>query len=168
MTAYAYPARIARAREGGWLIQFRDFPEGHSQAEDGEDIIDIAEGLLQACIEARLLDSMEVDEPSATRTGEVLVSVPLETATKAALLSAVASTGTSRVALAKAVNMDEKEIRRMLDPRHSSKLPRLARVLKALGKELTISVVDAPKPPEVRERQAAYRVSRKPKRGSNR
>jgi antitoxin HicB len=164
LTAYAYPVRVSRAREGGWLVQFRDFPEGHSQAEDGEDVIDIAEGLLQACIEGRLLDSMEVTEPSAARPGEVLVSVPLETATKAALLSAVASSGTSRVALAKAVSMDEKEIRRMLDPRHSSKLPRLERVLKALGKDLTISVVDAPKPPEARERKAAYRVRRKPKR----
>ena len=162
MTAYAYPARMTRANEGGWLIQFRDFPEGHSQAEDGEDVIDIAEGLLQACIEARLLDSMEVGDPSAVRPGEVLVSVPLETATKAALLSAVASSGKSRVALAKAVSMDEKEIRRMLDPRHSSKLPRLERVLKALGKGLTISVIDAPKPPRAGERRAAYRV--RPKR----
>jgi antitoxin HicB len=165
LTAYAYPARVSRAREGGWLIQFRDFPEGHSQAENGEDVIDIAEGLLQACIEARLLDSIPVAEPSEARAGEVLVSVPLETATKAALLSAVASSGASRVALAKAVSMDEKEIRRMLDPRHSSKLPRLERVLKALGKGLTISVVDAPKPPQARERRAGYRArpTRKPR-----
>ena len=161
MSAYVYPARISRAREGGWLIRFRDFPEGHSQAEDGEDLIESAEGLLQACIEGRLLDSMEVSEPTAARPGEVLVTVPVETATKAALLSAVAASGTSRVALAKAVSMDEKEIRRMLDPRHSSKLPRLERVLKALGKELRISVVDAPKPPQARERGAKYAEARK-------
>lgn len=52
----------------------------------------------------------------------------------------------------------------MLDPRHSSKLPRLERVLKALGKELRISVVDAPRPPEARERGAKYRVARKARR----
>lgn len=161
MTAYAYPARITRAREGGWLIEFRDFPEGHSQAEHGEDVIDFAEGLLQACIEARLLDALEVAEPTAARPGEILVSVPMETATKAALLSAVAASGTSRVALAKAVSMDEKEIRRMLDPRHPSKLPRLERVLKALGKELRISVVDAAKPPQTRERRGKYQVARR-------
>jgi antitoxin HicB len=163
LTAYAYPARISRAREGGWLIAFRDFPEGHSQAEDGEDVIDIAEGLLQACVEARLLDSLEVAEPSDLRPGEVLVTVPMETATKAALLSAVASSGTSQVALARTLSMHEKEIRRMLDPRHSSKLPRVARVLKALGKELRISVVDVPKPPQARQLRARYRVVRKRK-----
>jgi antitoxin HicB len=170
MNTYAYPSKIVRAREGGWLITFRDFPEGHSQAEEGQDVIDIAEGLLQACVEARLLDGIEVPEPSATRTGEVVVGVPLETATKAALFSAVAATGDSRLALAKALRMDEKEVRRMLDPRHPSKLPRLARVLKALGKELRVTMVDATKPPvsarsgggavEARERRAIYKVRR--------
>jgi len=170
MNTYAYPSKIVRAREGGWLITFRDFPEGHSQAEDGQDVIDIAEGLLQACVEGRLLDGIEVPEPSATRAGEIVVGVPLETATKAALFSAVAATGNSRLALAKALRMDEKEIRRMLDPRHPSKLPRLARVLKALGKELRITLVDATKPPgsirsargaaEARERRATYKVRR--------
>ena len=171
MNVYAYPSKIVRAREGGWLITFRDFPEGHSQAEEAQDVIDIAEGLLQACVEVRLLDGIEVPEPSAARAGEVVVGVPLETATKAALFSAVAATGDSRLALAKALRMDEKEVRRMLDPRHSSKLPRLARVLKALGKELRVTMVDATKPPvatrsgrgavEARERRAAYNVRRK-------
>src|SRR5205085_9769100 len=170
MNVYAYPSKIVRAQEGGWLITFRDFPEGHSQAEEGEDVVDIAEGLLQACVEARLLDGIEVPEPSATRAGEVVVGVPLETATKAALFSAVAATGDSRLALAKALRMDEKEVRRMLDPRHPSKLRRLTRVLKALGKELRITMVDATKPPvparsgggamEARERCAAYNVRR--------
>ena len=170
MNVYAYPSKIVRAREGGWLITFRDFPEGHSQAEEAQDVIDIAEGLLQACVEVRLLDGIEVPEPSAARAGEVVVGVPLETATKAALFSAVAATGDSRLALAKALRMDEKEVRRMLDPRHSSKLPRLARVLKALGKELRVTMVDVTKPPVTvrsgrgavgaRERRAAYKVRR--------
>jgi len=90
LTAYAYPARIARAREGGWLIQFRDFPEGHSQAEDGEDIIDIAGGLLQACIEARLLDSMEVDEPSASVHVSPIGSTPSTTGKRAVMVFALA------------------------------------------------------------------------------
>jgi hypothetical protein len=35
----------------------------------------------------------------------------------------------------------EKEVRRMLDPGHVSKIPRIARALQALGKRLQISVV---------------------------
>ena len=151
MNSYVYPARIVPAEEGGWLIRFRDFSEGHSQAEADQDVIDIAEGCLQACIEGRLEDAMTIPEPSEAKAGEVLVTVPIETATKAALFQTVAASGTSRVALAKAVDLDEKEIRRMLDPRHSSKLPRIEQVLKALGKQLRISLVDVVKPPRVSE-----------------
>lgn len=171
MNTYAYPSKISHAREGGWLITFRDFPEGHSQANEGQDVIDIAEGLLQACIEARLLDGLDVPEPSQARAGESVIGVPIETATKAALFKAIAATGDSQVAIAKALRIDEKEVRRMLDPRHSSKLPRVARVLKALGKELRVTMVDAAKPPraargqpgheEARERRAGYKNVRR-------
>ena len=96
------------------------------------------------------------------RSGELLIGVPIETATKAALFKAVSGSGSSRVAIAKALDMDEKEVRRMLDPRHSSKLPRVARVMKALGKELRLSVVDATKAPQTkaREARAVYRSKR--------
>ena len=97
-------------------------------------------------------------EPSQARSCEVVIGVPLETATKAALFAAVAATGDSRIAIARALRMDEKEIRRMLDPRHSSKLPRVARVLKALGKELRVTMVDVSKPPQAREPRAGYKA----------
>jgi len=167
MHEFVYPARFTRASEGGWNIRFRDLPDAISQADDDEDAIDIAEGCLQATIEGRLLYGKEIPKPSELRPGEVPVSVPIETATKAALLNAVAASGSSRVALAKALQMDEKEIRRMLDPRHSSKLPRIERVLKALGKQLRISLVDIPRPPravgqsgkpEARQTRAVYHV----------
>lgn len=168
MSAFAYPARVSPAEEGGWLITFRDFAEGHTQTDGGEDAIDLAEGCLQACIEGRLLDGVAIPEASALRPGEVMVAVPIETATKAALFTAVAESGKSRLALATELGMDEKEVRRMLDPRHSSKLPRIERVLRALGKELRLAVVDAARMPErvpvarkVGERSTKYRVKRR-------
>ena len=168
MSAFAYPARVSPAEEGGWLIAFRDFSEGHTQADGGEDAIDLAEGCLQACIEGRLLDGVAIPEPSAPRPGEVMVAVPIETATKAALFTAVAESGKSRLALATELGMDEKEVRRMLDPRHASKLPRIERVLRALGKELRLAVVDAAKLPErvqtarkAGERRSKYRARKR-------
>ena len=143
MHTYVYPARITRAPEGGWNIRFRDLPDAISQADAGEDAIEVAQGCLQAAVEGRLLYHDEIPEPTAARPGEVLVAVPVETATKAALLTTVAASGMSRVAIAKAVGLDEKEIRRMLDPRHASKIPRVAKVLRALGKEMQLTVVEA-------------------------
>ncbi len=154
MNSYVYAARIRSAEEGGWLIAFRDFPEGLSQAESDVDTIEAAEGCLQACIEGRLEDGLPIPAPSVPQRGEILVAVPLETATKAALFVAVAESGLSRLALAKAVGLDEKEIRRMLDPRHSSKLPRIARVLRALGKELQLTVAETPRSPDAESRKS--------------
>ena len=174
MNTFAYPARFAW-QEGTWLIRFRDLPDAISQAGVHEDVVDIAEGCLQATIEGRLEEGLDVPEPSEPRAGEVLVTLPIETATKAALLKTVAASGTTRVALGKALDLDEKEIRRMLDPRHSSKLPRIERVLKALGKQLQLSLVDAVKPPvpgpgkqEVRQKRAVYRAKRSLKKSARR
>lgn len=145
MRTYVYPARITRAPEGGWNIRFRDFPDAISQADASEDVVDIAEGCLQAAIEGRLRYHEEIPEPSPVRAGEMPVAVPVETAAKAALLVSVTASGLTRVAIAKAVGLDEKEIRRMLDPRHASKLPRIARVMRLLGQELRLSVGEAPR-----------------------
>lgn len=155
MHPYVYPARIEPDPEGGWSIRFRDLPDAISQADIDEDPVDMAEGCVQAAIEGRLLCHEIVPMPSNPRPGEVMVAVPLETATKAALLQRVAECGLSQSALAKTVGLDEKEIRRMLDPSHSTKLPRIARVLRALGKELHLTVADAAQVPTRARREAA-------------
>ena len=50
---------------------------------------------------------------------------------------------TASAALAARLECDEKEVRRMLDPRHPTKLPRIEQALVALGKRLVVSVEDA-------------------------
>ena len=42
--------------------------------------------------------------------------------------------------LARRLGCDEKEVRRMLDPRHPTKLPRIQAALEALGKRLVVSM----------------------------
>jgi antitoxin HicB len=42
--------------------------------------------------------------------------------------------------LARRLHCDEKEVRRMLDPRHPTKLPRVQQALEALGKHLIVSL----------------------------
>jgi len=42
--------------------------------------------------------------------------------------------------LARRLGVDEKEVRRMLDPGHGSKLPRIAEAIEALGRHLRIAL----------------------------
>ena len=62
---------------------------------------------------------------------------------KAALYLAMAEAGISNVQLAKTLGCDEKEVRRMLDPRHATKLPRIQDALNVFGKRLVMSVEEA-------------------------
>ena len=47
----------------------------------------------------------------------------------------------TNILLAKKLDCDEKEIRRLLDPHYSSKLPRIEEALHLLGKRLDIHIV---------------------------
>jgi antitoxin HicB len=138
---YEYPVLFSPAEEGGWVITCRDLPEAISQAEADEDREEIASGCLQAAIEGRIEDGNDLPVPSRARTAEVKVAVPIETAAKAALYEAMREARVNKAELARRLGVDEKEVRRMLDPGHVSKIPRIARALQALGKRLQISVV---------------------------
>jgi len=78
--------------------------------------------------------------PSKKRKGEHVVSPPAETMVKAALYVAMKDAGISKVQLAKRLGVDEKEVRRLLDPQYGSKLPRIAQAVEALGRRLVIGL----------------------------
>jgi antitoxin HicB len=64
-------------------------------------------------------------------------------AAKAALYLAMGEAGMTNVQLARKLGCDEKEVRRMLDPRHPTKLPRIKEALEVFGKSLVVSVEEA-------------------------
>jgi antitoxin HicB len=51
--------------------------------------------------------------------------------------------GMTNVQLARKLDCDEREVRRMLDPRHPTKLPRIKEALDVFGKRLVVSVEEA-------------------------
>lgn len=140
MKTYDYAFRFAK--EGnGWVITCRDLPEAISQAEANEDRIEVAEGCLQAAIESRIRDNEPLPVASKLRRGEAMISPPAATAAKAALYDAIREAGISKIELARKLGIDEKEVRRMLDAGHGTKLPRIAEALEALGRHLHIALV---------------------------
>ncbi len=69
-----------------------------------------------------------------------MVAVPVQTALKAALFREMRTAGITRVELARRLRIDEKEARRMLDPRHATKADRLEKALAALGRHAELRV----------------------------
>jgi DNA-binding phage protein len=77
------------------------------------------------------------------RKGRHSISLTARMSAKAALYIAVRETGISKSELARRLGVDEKEIRRMLSPRHQTKLPRIEQALSALGYQLSVSLLKA-------------------------
>lgn len=59
---------------------------------------------------------------------------------KAVLYVAMKDAGISKVQLAKRLGVDEKEVRRLLDPRYGSKLLCIDQAVEALGRRLVIGL----------------------------
>src|SRR4029077_19428636 len=98
-----------------------------------------------AAFEGRILHGGGFPRPSRPRSGEEIVTVPVETATKAALHLVVAEARESKSQLARRMNVDEKEVRRLMDPTHSSKVQRVAAAVAAYGRRIRITIVEAEK-----------------------
>jgi antitoxin HicB len=142
MQHFAYPATLAADEtDGGFVVTCRDIPEAVTQGDTLEDAIEAAEGALEAAIEMRIEDSLDIPLPSKARKGERLACLPVGSAMKAAVYLAMKEQGLSKADLARRMDLDEKEARRILDPRHATKVPTLERALHALGKRVEVVVV---------------------------
>jgi len=141
MREFVYPGNFTRDRkDGGYVVSFRDVPEAITQAESAAQCVEQAAGALQAAIEGRIMDGLEIPAASRAKRGERLVAVPVQTALKAALYLAMRERGITRVELARRLRIDEKEARRMLDPHHATKAERLEHALAVLGRHAELRV----------------------------
>jgi antitoxin HicB len=139
---FVFPARF-KPEDGGFVIGFRDLPEANTQGDDEADAFAQAADCLDEAIAGRIRREEDIPVPSRPRRGERLVAVPPLTAAKAALYLALRESGTSKLALARRLGIDQKDMRRLCDPRHRSRIGAIADALRALGKALVIDVRDA-------------------------
>jgi antitoxin HicB len=138
---FSYPVKLtADKHDGGFVVTCRDLPEAITQGNDKAEALDQAEGAVQAALEARINDKLDIPKPSEIRRGEVLATVPVSTAMKAALYSTMKVQGVNNTQLAAMLGMDEKAARRMLDPGHQSKVQALEKALQALGQRATVTI----------------------------
>ena len=141
---FVYPARFERGEKAGVaVITFRDVPEAITQGKGEEDALRQAADCLEEAIAGRIDDCREIPQPSKAARGERPIPVPAPMAAKAALYLTMREAGITNVELARKLGCDEKEVRRMLDPRHPTKLPRIKDALDVLGKRLVVSVEEA-------------------------
>jgi antitoxin HicB len=140
MNRFQFSVLLRRAKEGGYVVTCRDLPQLVTQGDDAEHALEQASDAMDEVFATYLTEGMDFPAPSKTRRGEHLVAPPPETVAKAALYVAMRKAGISNVQLARRLGVDEKEVRRLLDPHYGSKLPRIAKAISLLGQRLVIGV----------------------------
>ena len=140
MERFQYAVGMTPAEEGGFVVSCRDLPQLVTQGEDLEHALAEAADAMDEVFAAYMQGGLALPSPSNARKGEYVVSPPAETMAKAALYVAMKDAGITKVQLAKRLGVDEKEVRRLLDPHYGSKLPRIAQAVEALGRRLVIGL----------------------------
>lgn len=138
---FNYPIRLIKQKEGGYLVKFPDLPEAITQGETIEDALQEATDCLEEAIANRIIMKLDIPKASMPKKNQRIASLHATIASKAALYITIRDKKLNNVTLAKKLKCDEKEIRRLLDPHYTSKLPRIEHALNVLGKRLDIGIV---------------------------
>ena len=141
MQSFIYPATLIPEDEGGIVVKFTDMPEAITQGEDVQDALREAADCLEEAVANRIVMGLPIPKPSPIIEGWCTpVLLPAQMAAKAALYVAIGEAKISKTELARRLHCDEKEVRRLLDPRHPSKLPRIESALAAVGQKLVVGL----------------------------
>ena len=140
---YNYPAEIERDEDGRYIVVFPDFGWGVTDGATKDEALTEAKDLLRELIATTIRDGGELPEPSRGGRARPLVVPPVQIALKAALYEAWRQAGISQRRFARDLDVAETEVRRMLNPEHSTKAATIDHALRRLGKRLTVTVGEA-------------------------
>lgn len=144
MRCYAFRAQFERgARRGNVVVTVPDVPKVVTQGRSETDARAMAEEALGLVLLTYLRRGMPLPKPRARGRDLIEIAVAPDVAAKLAVLESFVAAGISKSELARRIGKDEKEVRRILDPKHATKLPALTAALRALGKRLVVGVTEA-------------------------
>ncbi len=138
MRSFAYPATIDKDESDRFLVTFPDVERCATDAPTLDEALAEAADALDEAIAQRIAAGLDIPAPSRLRRGQRAVPLSAQMAAKAALAVAVRDAGISKSELARRIDVGEAEVRRMLDPRHNTRLSRLEQGLAALGQRLIV------------------------------
>jgi antitoxin HicB len=129
---------VRRDRAGRYLVTFPDLPRCASDGRTVVEVFDEGADALEEAVAHRIAQGLEIPPPSRLKKGQRAISLSAQMSAKTALYLALRAAGISKSGLARRLGVGEAEVRRMLDPRHNTRLRRLEQALAALGQRLVV------------------------------
>jgi antitoxin HicB len=141
MQTFTYPARFEPGDNAGVVVaSFPDVPEAITEGEGYADARRMAADALGTALLAYVRSGRALPRPGRVARGLEPIAVEPDVAAKLAVLIAFVEADISQRELGRRLGKDEREVRRILDPMHPTKIGALDAALRALGRRLVIGV----------------------------
>ncbi|MDR0250689.1 MAG: type II toxin-antitoxin system HicB family antitoxin [Burkholderiales bacterium] len=137
-----YPVIIEKDGDG-FLAKFPDIPEALAGGDTYEEAVSEAEGTLAVAMEFYFEDRRPVPMPSKPERGQETIELPASVSAKVLLLNEMLRQKISNVELARRIGSQPREIQRIIDLGHATKIDTIAKALAALGKHLDFKLTSA-------------------------
>jgi antitoxin HicB len=135
----ALPVKLDPAEDGGFVVNFPDFPEGWSQGGAREEALAQAADLLETMVANYMAEGWELREPSPARGLSLVRLAPL-VAAKAEVYRAFRQVGIDKAELARLLGVSPKGVERLFSIHHKTRLEQIASAHAMLGRRLIVSV----------------------------
>jgi antitoxin HicB len=122
------------------VVSFPDVPEAITEGKGEADARMQAQEAVGLALLTYPARNLPLPKPRAKGSELVPIAVEAAVAAKLAFLDAFREAGVSKSEFGRRIEKDEKEVRRLLDPKHATKLGTLTEALSVLGQRLIISV----------------------------
>jgi antitoxin HicB len=124
-------------------VTFPDFPEAATDGRSLDVAISEAADCLEEAVAGRMKRGEPIPRPSPAKEGMLRITLSALYALKAALYMALRDARISQAALAAKLGKEEREVQRLLDPKHASSVSSMEAALRAIGTRLQIVVENA-------------------------
>lgn len=139
-----YPVEMKEYSTGTAGLFFTDIPEAITAGNTKAEAIDHGPDALVVALSGYVEEGRPIPVPSRAKRGQVLVCLPPMAALKLAIHDAMIRHHITQTALAERLGMDTRQVRRILDLDHESKLSQMEMALAALGLRATVSIESSP------------------------
>lgn len=134
-----YPATFTND-DGTLLVRFRDIPEAITCGDDVDDAMTQAVDCLESAFIFYMDKRLPIPAPSELQDGEHAIYLPVSVQTKIALYHEMLKQGITKAELARRLSVNQKQVDRLWDLTHSSKLEMLEKAFNAIGKRLALAI----------------------------
>jgi len=138
-----YPVMLEPDTNQTVLVSFPDFPEAHTFGDDEGEALARAADLLEDVLADYIENRREIPSPSKPKKGRRFVTLPVLSEAKVRLYREMRSAGIRKADLARRLGCHMRQVDRLLDLHHASRLDQIEAAFAALNRRIVIEIQEA-------------------------